>query len=103
MHRRLQSVCVRAHGPDLLRHQNEAVIVERSIDALHPTHLAMPDLHPTVIWAIQLHPIAAAVLGKVTSLVRGTQGVSDGRERTVEHDDTDTRVDGKDPPLPVES
>ena len=56
---------------DALRVQLEPSFLDRARDAAHPLHLAMPV--GAVVAFVDLHAVAAAVLGRVTGDVGGRQ------------------------------
>ena len=72
---------------DALRIQLEASVFDRARDAAHPLHLAMPV--GAVVAFVDLHAIAAAVLGRVTGDVGGGQhrGGAGGVARDAHHAD----------------
>jgi LysM repeat protein len=81
------SAAVQRH--DRLRVEQQALLRERTMDAVHPFHLAVAQRHLAVLGPIHLHAVAALVLGHVTGRVgRGQHPRQRARTlRDVDHAD----------------
>ena len=87
----LALVRVGADGHDRLVKQLESAFVAGARQLRDPVHFAMPLRH--VVRLVQLHAVAALILGRVAGDVGGAHHVGDGRGLAGDLDDADADAD----------
>ena len=96
--------CVRllADVDDVLRIEHEAILVERLLQAADPLHLAVPHRELAVVRMVDLHAVAALLLGHVAGGVGRAQDLGQREQPVLDVDQPDADADAERQVLPGE-